>query len=416
MRPVSLCATVQYNLFADCDLSTSPTGAQPIRGRSQAWYPRRELRNAVAGRSFQPTGQMRICLIGGIFGKSAQYRAAVQQTPETVLELGLRARGHSVSTLSHFDAIDVFAYDVIHVHHLSFGALMAATAEPRPPLVFTSHAFCRMPWARRAAYSYVLSNSDASVVLSDAHEAWERSYFPLARATRYVIPNGVDEKVFAHRQAVPPKPGAPWRVLYVGQLIELKRVDLLLQALALLEPDVHVALDLVYHVDTEEENLRRAAQRLDLNSVRFMGARAPDELAVLYANAHLLVLPSTAEALPTVIAEALLIGRPVVATDVGGVKEQVGDFGKVIPPGDPQTIASAITEVVRGYDRLVPQSQRVSQDAAQRYSVRAMLDAHEDVYETCVNAPAAGATGPRLLGRRSLHRAVDLGRRLRRSR
>jgi glycosyltransferase involved in cell wall biosynthesis len=73
----------------------------------------------------------------------------------------------------------------------------------------------------------------------------------------------------------------------------------------------------------------RASERL-----RFTGPLVGAALDRAYAAADLLVLPSRAETYGMVITEALARGVPVVATDVGGVTEALGDGGLLVPPGD----------------------------------------------------------------------------------
>ena len=90
---------------------------------------------------------------------------------------------------------------------------------------------------------------------------------------------------------------------------------------------------------------------------------SPVQLAKLYARSHLLVLPSTGEALPSVISEALLVGRPVVATDVGAVKEQVGSYGRIVAPGDSSALAAAIGDVLDNYEHFATQSKTASNEA-----------------------------------------------------
>jgi glycosyltransferase involved in cell wall biosynthesis len=330
---------------------------------------------------------MRVCLVGGIFGKPAEYRRFHSRTPETTLADGLRERGHEVVERGHDGAFDFGGFDVVHVHHLATGAVAAAAARRSVRLAFTPHWLRQDSAARRAAMRFVVARTGALVALSETEARWQRGEFGDVDSRQHVIPNGIDESVFRYVPPAPPAPGEPWRLLYVGQLVPFKGVDRLLQALArVAEP---VALDLVYHVDTDEPQLRAEAERLGLERVRFLGARDPDELAALYASSHLLALPSVSgEALPSVVSEALFTGRPVVGTDVGAVAEQVDGFGKVVPPGDSGALAGAIGEVLAGYEALAGASSDASRDAVARYSVAAMVDAHERMYQGLLGGPA----------------------------
>jgi glycosyltransferase involved in cell wall biosynthesis len=76
--------------------------------------------------------------------------------------------------------------------------------------------------------------------------------------------------------------------------------------------------------------------------VEFTGPRTGLELDRTYGAADLLVLPSHAETYGMVVTEALARGVPVVATDVGGVSEALGDGGMLVPPGDPAALGTAL--------------------------------------------------------------------------
>jgi glycosyltransferase involved in cell wall biosynthesis len=334
---------------------------------------------------------MRICLIGGIFGKSAEYRAHIQQTPETTLAIGLEDRGHTVATFGHYD-VPSNDYDIIHVHHFGLGALRAAASSGDAALIFTNHAFRHLDPLRRWATRYVLERSAASVVLSEAEAAWQRREYVGAQFEPRVIPNGVDEGIFRYSVPSPPAGTEPWRLLYVGQLTRSKGVEDLLHAVALLQADLSVELTLVYHIAEREDALRNLASRLGVRSLSFLGARTPEQLAALYARHHALVLPSFTEALPTVISEALLVGRPVVATEVGGIPEQVGSFGTTVSPGDARDLAYGIRRTFDRFADLSAESRAARDEAARRYSVRAMIDAHEALYRECANKAGDGTT------------------------
>ena len=330
---------------------------------------------------------MRICLLGGIFGKPPSYREAVMTTPETTLADGLRSRGHTVVTYGQNAAPgELDDVDVVHAHHLARGTIHAVAGRRRGPLVFTSHWMGEeTSVARRLAQRYVLTRADASIALSDTEAAWQRQRFQSVVSAPRVIANGIDDALF--RYSPPPSSppaGEPWRVLFVGQLIRLKNVHVLLDAVSELSPRLPIELSLVFHVDTERAALDAQARRLGLHQVRFRGARTPADLSALYASSHVIVLPSASEALPQVISEALLVGRPVVGTDVGAVREQIGEYGAVVAPGHSTALAQGLEEVCARYARLTDRAQAVSLAAQRRYSVDAMLDAHESLYEELI--------------------------------
>ena len=127
--------------------------------------------------------------------------------------------------------------------------------------------------------------------------------------------------------------------------------------------------------------MRKLASVLGLEQrVHFLDAKSPQELAPLYQNADVFVLPSSAEALPSVVTEAMLCGTPVVATDVGGVREQLAGYGTCVSPGDPAELASAISYVLEHYDRFAAQGARTSAYARERFSVDRMVDNHLELY------------------------------------
>src|SRR3954465_2118275 len=106
-------------------------------------------------------GSLRICLIGGIFGANEDYRRLVRWTPETTLATGLRDLGYEVATFSHYDDLDRGSFDIIHVHHLAWGAVVAATDSRPARFVYTAHA---RP-ARSLISDFVTARADAIVAL-----------------------------------------------------------------------------------------------------------------------------------------------------------------------------------------------------------------------------------------------------------
>lgn len=329
---------------------------------------------------------MKIALVGGIYGKDAQYRAAARMTPETTLERGLKARGCRVDTFSHYSRLDGRLFDLIHVHHLSYGAVRAATDRSDAPFVYTSHDGLAMVGLaqtslKRIAAHFVMSRADAVVALSKKEADFQQRTYSLSGAAHSIIPNGVDFTNYSYARRNPRRRGQPWRLLFVGQLIEEKRVDVLLRALATL--DQPAELSLAYHNSAMELCLKKLASGLG-DSVCFLGPKTPAELAVLYQRADLFVLPSGGEALPSVITEAMACGTPIVATDVGGVREQLGGYGLIVRPGQVEELAAAISQVLDNYQRFADQGWEMSQHARREFSIDTMVDRHLELYSQLV--------------------------------
>ncbi|HEX2096855.1 MAG TPA: glycosyltransferase [Solirubrobacterales bacterium] len=87
----------------------------------------------------------------------------------------------------------------------------------------------------------------------------------------------------------------------------------------------------------------RAAELGGGEWVRFVGER--DDVPALLGLADAMLLPSLADAMPMTVLEAMAIGVPVVASDVGDVAETLGDAGVCVPPGDPGAIADALVRL-----------------------------------------------------------------------
>jgi glycosyltransferase involved in cell wall biosynthesis len=355
---------------------------------------------------------LKVCLVGGIYDKPSEYRRVVPHTPETTLEAGLVARGHKVITAGLRRPVVFGNSDVIHVHHLGRGAIAIASDPTQTPFVFTNHGGGRSKLMGRALAA-VLARADGVVALSQGEaRSQQRRYF-LRGAVHASIPNGVDAGRFEPRQPGIPKQGEPWRLLFAGQLIGVKRVDLLLEALGKLRGRFRIHLKLAYHNDTYLQSLRSRTQALGIDSmVEFAGPLCQDDLAKAYREAHVLVLPSDSESLPSVVTESMMSGTPVVATDVGSVREQLAGFGVVVPSGSVDRLAAGIESMLSDYGGYASRALIMSQSARDRFSVDAMVSAHEDLYRNLVSRRLARRHSRRnLVGTHLLSGALRVWRR-----
>ncbi|MFW5740095.1 MAG: glycosyltransferase family 4 protein [Myxococcota bacterium] len=179
-----------------------------------------------------------------------------------------------------------------------------------------------------------------------------------ARADRTtVIFNGVDMDLFRlrSRQACREQLGQPtdgrWLV-FVGRIETRKGVRELMEAFAKTareHPDVRL---MMVGGGTEEAECKAFAEREGLPVV-FPGPCSHEDVATWIGASDLLVLPSHAEGTPNVVIEALVSGRRVVATAVGGIPAVIKDpaLGRLVPCGDASALAEALgEEVERPYE------------------------------------------------------------------
>ena len=140
------------------------------------------------------------------------------------------------------------------------------------------------------------------------------------------------------------------KVLYVGRLTGEKGVDILLHAIrALSDSGVTVQATIVGDGQARS-TLTELAQDLEVaEQVTFRRyVKDSTQLRELYLEHGVVVLPSRTEGLPSVLLEAMALGRVVVASDVGGIPYLLnsGEDGVLVPSEDPDALAEAIRKLL----------------------------------------------------------------------
>ena len=136
--------------------------------------------------------------------------------------------------------------------------------------------------------------------------------------------------------------------------------------------------------------LRARASRLDVaEAVHFLG-RSADPLSLL-RGAQIFVHPSWAESFPYVVLEAMSLGLPIVASDVGGVGEAMsaGESGMLVAPGDPRALARALIELLEDHDRGARMGAAAKLRFEQRFTRTQMIDGVAGVYEEVIRRTPA---------------------------
>ena len=167
-------------------------------------------------------------------------------------------------------------------------------------------------------------------------------------------------------------------VLFVGQFIQRKGIDVLLKASAGLSGSADTCI--VGGDPTEE--YRTLVDDLELTNVTFVDFKSQLELGAYLTAADVLVLPTREDIWGLVINEALANGLPVVTTDrcVAGLElVEKNGCGRVVPADDVDTLREAIDEVLLD-DNLRKEMQLHALEVAHRYTVENMAKRHVEVF------------------------------------
>jgi D-inositol-3-phosphate glycosyltransferase len=282
------------------------------------------------------------------------------------------------------------SYDIIHSHYWLSG-LAAEELKTRwnIPIVQMFHTLgvmkqrvARSPDEAEGDYRLdgerqVLRGADRIVAATPAELAQLQWLYQADVRKITIVPPGVDLSRFypipsdEAKEFIGVQP-CEQVLLYVGRIEPLKGIDTLIQAIALMwKQGVYVCLSVIGgNSDEGQDVLDGELARLQSMSkgygvqdlIAFLGKRGQDTLPYYYSAAEAVVVPSHYESFGMVALEAMACGRPVVASQVGGLAFLVQDgvTGFTVPVDDPQALADCLIRLVQD----VSLRQRMGEQAA----------------------------------------------------
>lgn len=270
-------------------------------------------------------------------------------------------------------------YDLIHSHYWLSG-LVAEKLEAHwgeMPIVQMFHTLGHMknriagdpaeraPQERLDGENHVLTVADRIIAATPAEKAQLNWLYGADMGKIAIIPPGVDLERFHPIDKTEAKrevgiPCGDKNIMFAGRIEPLKGIDTLIQAMALIRqrhPQVieNTCVAIIGgdpwsdSPDAEMERLQALRQDLDIHDfVLFLGAKDQDVLPNYYAAAEMVVMPSHYESFGMVALEAMAMGRPVIASEVGGLAYLIQDgiTGYHVPSRDPEALAERIFELL----------------------------------------------------------------------
>ncbi len=242
--------------------------------------------------------------------------------------------------------------DVVHAHTASTSMITGFFLSRllRLPLVVTCHGLeikSRAPTLAKAVHTFILKRAfHVTCVSADLANSLMNNW-GVAHDKISVIPNGYDAELVQRLRSRKVDPRSK-TLIFVGSLRPVKDPLTLLRAIKIVmneRAEVHLY---VVGDGILKPQLERFCFQNNLHNVFFLGELPHEKALELMSHSDILLLTSTDEGLPTVIVEAMALGKCVIATCVGGVPEVIrdGKNGILVPPSAPNEMARAIIELL----------------------------------------------------------------------
>ncbi len=288
--------------------------------------------------------------------------------------------------------------DIVHTHTSKAGFLgrWAAWLCRVPVIVHTPHGhvfwgyFNPLKTRLFIVLEHLTARITDALVMLTPQEMKDHLRLRIAPEEKFtVIHSGIDLGKFDYDKFYSDKkrklPGIPEKSVVVGtvgRLTAVKGQDVLIRAVYELKQAGEDVFLVILGEGERRGDLEQMAYRLEVSgNIRFLGWR-PGVAAVM-ASFDIFCLPSLNEGMGKVVVEAMAMGLPVVASDVGGIRDLVrnGENGLLVLPGDAKALAGALAILCRD-----PEKRRLmgatGRQAAPLYSVEAMTKKIELLYES----------------------------------
>ncbi|SMO61783.1 GT4 family glycosyltransferase PelF [Fodinibius sediminis] len=243
----------------------------------------------------------------------------------------------------------------------------------------------------RTAYHY----ADIIAPVTSVHAKWE-SDFEAGEDRIQPIYNGVDPDKFHPRSKPEHTKGIP-TVVAAAQVFPLKDIETMIRSCdhARREiPDIQYILYGSLDVDkTYTQKCMQLVEQLGLED-HFVFGGFNDSPNLLFNEGDISILSSISEGFPYTVIESMSCGRPVVATDVGGVSEAIGDTGVICKPRDAKALAEGVIKLLTNDKLRRKLGRKARARILENYTITESVANYHEIYKQLhnqENEPAAHA-------------------------
>ena len=224
--------------------------------------------------------------------------------------------------------------------------------------------------------------ADVIAPVTGFNRRWEVPYGAPADRIE-TIANGVDPGVFTPSAKPAHSAGRPV-VVAAARVFPLKDIETMIRAAEVARRSIPDVLFLVYgSLDADVpyvERCRALIAELGLEET-FVFAGHHAKPADLYNEGDISALSSISEGFPYTVLESMACARPVVATDVGGVREALEDFGILVPPRDHEAFGAAVVTLLENPELRSRLGRQAREAVLARFRISHSVGAYRELYE-----------------------------------
>ncbi|HLU02453.1 MAG TPA: glycosyltransferase family 4 protein [Advenella sp.] len=239
-------------------------------------------------------------------------------------------------------------------------------------------------WVRlitQQLYRFALGHRNSRVIFQNGNDRDILSGIGAVRSDQVVMIRG--SGVDLEKYAAVPEPPLPVTIIFVARLLRDKGVIEYVDAAGMSRRDGKPYRWLV--VGNPDPGNPASVTQQEAGAwgdrVQWLGER--NDIAALYADAHIVVLPSYREGLPKSLVEAAACGRAVITTDVPGCRDAIeaGETGMLVPVRDARAIYEAVCELAENTQKRQAMGQAGRALAQEAFDIRKVVQAHLDIYQ-----------------------------------
>ena len=319
-----------------------------------------------------------------------------------------------VRKLKLFVTLDLISYakkriktfDIIHLHeYYTFQntVIHRYAKKYNVPYILQAHgsisrvgALRMFKWLYDVLFGYRLLRDASKVIGLSRFEADQYRRMGVPEEKIAIIPNGIDLSEYAD---LPPKgafkrkfgiPEEKKIILYLGRIHKIKGIDFLIKAYTHLINDMHYKDALLVIAGPDDGHLKEAkslTSALDISKhVLFTGPLYGQDKLEAYVDSDVVVLPSRYETFPIVVLEACACGKPVIASEVGGLKDLIinGETGLLFEPENVKQLTRSIFSLLNDNNVAKEMGQKGKSFVRENFTVEKVVERLEKAYEEVV--------------------------------